>query len=85
MHSSGRHQHLEALLDELDELEQVLSRWQDGTPPSQADLRRARRDYQQWYQRALREIGPDKQDTFADMYEGGVVARLVDRLPRRGR
>lgn len=68
---------VQPLLDKLDELESAASRWQEGTAPSQDEIRRVRDEYLAWYASVQRLIPVEKLEKFRDAYEGGLVIKRI--------
>lgn len=76
---------IRASLRESEDLEDRLSQWQSGAPPSPTAVRAARDDYMSWFSRAVPLVAESDRATFRDRYEGGsfihrIRAFLTDPL-----
>lgn len=73
------------LLNEVEELEEVLARWQQEPPPAAADVATGRQRYEDWYARATRVVPDDELARFRDMYEGGAFTTRIKQYLARPR
>jgi hypothetical protein len=71
-----RRRAIEALITENEELEICLSKWQAGNV-TESEIQAGRRQYHDWYARALSYVPAADIDRFRDMYEGGPVVHRI--------
>jgi hypothetical protein len=65
------------LLEQLDDIEATVSRWQEGAGPSKDEILKVRDEYLTWYASAQKLVPDEKLAKFRDAYEGGLVIKRI--------
>lgn len=68
---------IRASLQQSEELEDRVSQWQNGAPPSREEMRAVRDDYMAWFTKSLPLVAKSDRATFQNRYEGGMLVQRI--------